>query len=249
MTSFSPPPCLSAPLFTKPPVLIGGCGRSGSSLLLSILSAHPDIQAISVETEAFCPGIWEGSYDPERPFDWERLAGALAAEPEKETACRWCEKSPKNIIALPTILQRLKDEVRFLNIVRDGRDVITSRHPTRRRDRFWVLPQRWLQDVSAGKPFDLHPQVLVVKYEDLTLDFKASIKDICAFLQIELTPEILDWHKHATVRKHVAWSGEIRPMSSQSIGRWRHEKYKPLIEGFLEMPGAIDLLRHYGYET
>ena len=39
---------------TRPPVIVGGCERSGTTLLLSILSSHPAIQAIPVETWAFC---------------------------------------------------------------------------------------------------------------------------------------------------------------------------------------------------
>ena len=41
------------------PILIGGCGRSGTTLLLSLLSAHPRIRAVSrqgrnLETDAMC---------------------------------------------------------------------------------------------------------------------------------------------------------------------------------------------------
>ena len=39
--------------FTCPPVYIGGCGRSGTTLLLSILSAHKDIFACPRELNPF----------------------------------------------------------------------------------------------------------------------------------------------------------------------------------------------------
>ncbi len=37
----------------KCPIIIGGCGRSGTTLLLSILGSHPNIQAIKDETGLF----------------------------------------------------------------------------------------------------------------------------------------------------------------------------------------------------
>ena len=39
--------------FKKPPIYIGGCGRSGTTLLLSILSSHPEIFACPGELEMF----------------------------------------------------------------------------------------------------------------------------------------------------------------------------------------------------
>jgi len=40
---------------TRRPIVIGGCARSGTSLLLSLLSCHPQIIAIPVETQTLCP--------------------------------------------------------------------------------------------------------------------------------------------------------------------------------------------------
>jgi hypothetical protein len=37
------------------PIIIGGCARSGTTLLLSVLSCHPNIYAIPDETYTFCP--------------------------------------------------------------------------------------------------------------------------------------------------------------------------------------------------
>lgn len=37
------------------PIVIGGCGRSGTTLLLSILGAHPDIFALASELYPFYP--------------------------------------------------------------------------------------------------------------------------------------------------------------------------------------------------
>ncbi len=41
--------------FHESPILFVGWGRSGTTLLISILFAHPDIHAIPLETSAFYP--------------------------------------------------------------------------------------------------------------------------------------------------------------------------------------------------
>ena len=238
---------LSDLAFDRPPALIGGCGRSGTSLLLAVLSAHPGLAAIPQETEAFCPGIWDNAYDPAAGSDWPVIAAHFRDNPPPTTARRFVEKTPKNVVALGRILDEMGSEVRFLNIVRDGRDVITSRHPTRRRDRFWVSPERWINDVAAGAPFDDHPQVMVIRYEDLVRDFETSIRTICDFLDEEPVREIIDWHDHATVRSHAAWSGQVKPIFTKSIGRWKQPEYTDLMTDFLARPRAEELLRRYGY--
>ena len=45
--------------FVNPPVYIGGCGRSGTTLLLSILSAHPEIFGCPRELNLFENGRLE----------------------------------------------------------------------------------------------------------------------------------------------------------------------------------------------
>ena len=51
------------------PLIIGGCGRSGTTLLLSVLSAHPKVLAIPHETEAFCPGAYGAHVDLQASFE------------------------------------------------------------------------------------------------------------------------------------------------------------------------------------
>jgi hypothetical protein len=232
---------------TRPPVIIGGCGRSGTSLLLAVLSAHPALLAIPRETEAFCPTAWEAQPDLEAPFMPELMEEALSRLDRPPTARRWVEKSPKNILFFGRLIDHFGPEVRLLNIVRDGRDVVTSFHPTRRREKPWVGPERWVGDVSAGEPFDRHPSVLVVRYEDLVLEFEPTVRRICGFLGEEVHPHLLDWHSHATVRRHVAWSGRVSRLHPESVGKWRRPENRKWVEPLLALDQAHRLLAHYGY--
>ncbi len=235
------------PRFKRPPIIIGGCGRSGTTLLLAVLSAHPSILAIPRETEAFCPTAWSGALDLDAPFEIEKVTDYLAEVEPGPKVRRWCEKSPKNILFFGRILEFFGQDVRLIHIIRDGRDVVTSYHPTRRREKPWVPPERWVADVTAGLAFDDHPQVHLVRYEDLINRFEPTIEALCRFLGEEVVPEILNWHRHATVRNHVAWGGEVKNLHTESLARWKRPEFREYVDALMADPQAIMLLRHYGY--
>lgn len=66
-------------------------------------------------------------------------------------------------------------------MVRDGRGVVTSKHVLDEKE-YWVAPSQWVTDVKAGLQMEDHPQVLTVRYENLTDDYMETLKRICAFL-------------------------------------------------------------------
>ena len=51
------------------PIVIGGCARSGTTLLLSVLSCHPNVYAIPVETQALCPTAYDAEPRSDASFD------------------------------------------------------------------------------------------------------------------------------------------------------------------------------------
>ncbi|MCD4696794.1 MAG: sulfotransferase, partial [Bacteroidales bacterium] len=150
--------------FTKPPVLLGGCGRSGTTLLLSILSAHPGLFCISEETMAFCPTAYLDDYNPMAPFETERFYNENFTSNLLNSYDQWCEKTPKNVLFFKRINDHFNQKVKLIHIVRDGRDVIISRHPTNPKI-YWVNPERWISDVNAGLSMYSHPNVHTLRYE------------------------------------------------------------------------------------
>jgi hypothetical protein len=206
------------------PVVIAGCGRSGTSLLLSVLSCHPDLYAIGHETLALT----------ESPL---RLSGF----PKDR---RWMEKTPANVLNLPAILEGLPT-ARVLNIVRDGRDVITSRHPLEQGP--YISIERWIRDVTAGKEMETHERVHMLRYCDLVRDTAYTLERLCDFLDLWLVPELLRYPETASVQMHLAWDGPARPLNADSIGRWRKPEHADDVERFMRKERAVALLRHYSY--
>ncbi len=184
------------------PILIGGCGRSGTTLMLSILSSIPHIYCVEQETYAFAP----------LNKNWEDLRGRVRLDTlfrelshcnNFESFNRFCEKTPRNILFIERILNLMGPNTRIIHMVRDGRDVVASIHPLA-PDRYWVEPRRWVYDLSKAKQFDQHPQVLVVFYEKLVTDYENTIRRICSFLAEPFHENLLKYPNQATILQNSA---------------------------------------------
>jgi len=138
-------------------ILIGGCGRSGTTVLNGLLSCHPQVQTVDIETSAFCPTAYTADVDLDAAFQLDRVYRRLVRIEIPASCTRWSEKTPKNVLFARRALDYLGPGARFIHIVRDGRDVVTSRH-RRAPDRYWVSPERWIQDVEAGRSLEAHPR-------------------------------------------------------------------------------------------
>lgn len=226
--------------FSDPPILIGGCARSGTTLLISILSSHREIFACPRELGLFSQ-VKDGL--PERI---DRLYRCLLVHSIPSDARRWLEKSPNNVQHIPEIDDYFKGNFKFIHIVRDGRDVVLSVHPTA-KGRYWVEPKRWVEDVRAGLAHAHHPNVYLLKYEDLVFHPEASIEGLCEFLEIPLSDEIQNWQANATVRRHNAYPNGLQQIQTSSVQKWKQSKHLKRVEEFLAYPGTEELLTELGY--
>lgn len=233
-----------ARLFTQEPIFIGGCGRSGTTLLLSVLSAHKDIFAIPIESAAF--NIWnEGE---KYPRNYHRLCRSMTKNKVPEEAIRWLEKTPANVLNFSRINDFYKGKVKFIHIVRDGRDVTTSVHP-KAPDKFWVPIDRWVLTVNKGLDMYDHPNVLTIKYEELTNETEDTVRKICEFLSLEYSKDIINWTNNTQIKKDPAWFGEVKNVHAHSTGRWKEEKFKNHLAEFYGNPKAVGTLERAGYPT
>jgi hypothetical protein len=225
------------------PILIGGCGRSGTTLLSSILSTHPHIAVASEESRAFIARWKLGERDTRVRIG--RVYRGLITHEIQATATRWCEKTPRNILVVPKILDYFAGRVKILQIVRDGRDVVSSVHP-KHPELYHVDPERWVNDVTVGLEAAKLPQVFTFRYEDLVQRYRETMDAVMRFLDED--PTLLGSYPFdATVQSHKAWWEKARPISASSIGRWREPRFAARVAELLARPGARDLLAHYGY--
>jgi len=232
--------------FTEPPIFIGGCARTGTTVLLSILSAHNDIHCFSKELGLFNK-VLKDELGNSIPTRIDRLYTQLLINKIPDSVNRWCEKSPSNIQRLGDIDNYFKGNFLFIQTIRDGRDVILSKHP-KDEARYWVSPERWINDVSEGMKYINHPKVLTIKYEELILDFEATAAKICSFLNISLSKEILNWHENTTVTENIALFTRIQLLHKSSISKWKDPKYRERVEELTGNPKGKELLKQCGYD-
>ncbi len=233
-------------IFSKAPIYIGGCGRSGTTLLLSILSSHKEIFACPKELNLFHDVEISGK-KVHLPMIY-RLYRTFITEKIKSTARRYCEKSPANIQRIEAIDTYHQGDFKLIHIIRDGRDVTLSKHP-KNEGEYWIEPSRWVRDVSMGLAHKDHPAVYTIHYESLVKDFENTISGVCEFLSIPLSDEILNWHKYTTVRKNKALYSPIKEISSSSIGKYNKPENAERIREFMENEEAVRLLKKINEST
>ncbi|MEU8239767.1 sulfotransferase [Actinoplanes missouriensis] len=115
---------------------------------------------------------------------------------------RWGDKRPLYLRHLPTIL-RLFPDAQIINIMRDGRDCVSSlkETPWKPAD-FDTLIDYWSQSADASLlaarryPADVFHQV---RYEDLVADPEPHLRKICAFLEEEFEPAMTRPNQLASV--------------------------------------------------
>ena len=216
----------------KAPIIIGGCGRSGTTLLLSILGAHPEVLALPEEMYAFYPF----------PFRLNALIEALEAASGWQ---HWCEKTPKNVRAFPEIHAAFEGQVRLIHIVRDGRDVVTSHHPNA-EERYYVAPERWVADVGAG--WAQREKTLLVRYEDLVSQPRATLEVLCDYIGLDFDERLLQFEQHSSVRANKAWEGgTATALHSQRVARWQAPEHAERVAAFMATPGAQELMALLDY--
>jgi tetratricopeptide (TPR) repeat protein len=233
------------------PIFIVGCGHSGTSLLLAMLGTHKHLHPIPKESALFLKTD-KGLELTMGEFDHDCLSAGKTA---------WIEKTPPHIFQIHRFLA-FRPQSRILLILRDGRDVVCSL-----KHRQGYLPvqdrlERWIYDNLAAQSYWQHPNLHVVKYENLIENPEGTLRDICAFLDEEYDPAMLDFHK--VERKWYA--AEIaRPPNIQSRsdhaahrnwqinqplfdgrGRWKSEMTDDEKQVFKNSP-AQRLLEQFGY--
>jgi len=231
--------------FTEGPILIGGCGRSGTTLLLAMISAHPKVFAIPEETDAFTNWLDKGGKQvPER---LDRFYREILKSKIPKTCNRWCEKRPYNVRYIKEILAYFGPKAKFIHIIRDPRAVCTSHHP-RRSNEYWIDPERYITDVQAGLAFENHTQVLTIKYERLIDQTGQVLEEICDFLELQYGKEMASWFDYATVRKNRAWKHGLKHVHSNSLHKWQQPQNTDRLKAILSDKTLVDLGIRLGYD-
>ena len=226
---------------TGEPIFIVGCGHSGTSLLLVILSHHSKIFGVPNESRIARKCSWRF-----RATMWFFDCWAIAQGKQ-----RWVEKTPKHILHIGRIL-KFKPNARILLIIRDGRDVACSLQ--RRLGCLESGMRKWVERNMEGKKYWNHPNVHVLKYESLILDFEKTMREVLAFVGEEYEPAIKEYYNSPRKIEKPASEG---PSNRDGFRTWKvnqpifdtRGKWKKLSEEDQVMIHEIgaELLAELGY--
>ena len=249
------------------PVFIGGAPRSGTTLVLRSLGRHPQVTAFYESKIVPCLVEWlDGTiFNPfDRASPWafrlheyftreeiyrafgaalSELFGQRSAPQEKRL---WVEKTPRNVFQVETLLKMLPD-LRFVHVIRDGRDVAISMLKLEATpDTIIECARLWASYVRAGRSAcRRHPQSCIeIRYEELVTDPEPVLERLCAHLGIAPVPAMseLDAIKVSLFAEN--WGSEAP--TTAPLGRWRRHPGFPTDE-FKAVAG--DLLVELGYEA
>lgn len=247
------------------PVFIISAGRSGTTLLRSMLVAGgniaipPETQVIHTAIRRFTALQFMGWADLSRlivslfeshplfylwdvnlysvyssilnlPQDERSLARLIDevfkcyATQQFPEALIWGDQSPINTLYLPWLI-RVFPEAKYLHLLRDGRDAISSMIGTGRPS-LEQATMRWI--VSVERALALQKQLtseqfLEIRYEALVREPSETVKRICEFIDIEYSARMLEfWKLPSTVEHHhFEYHQNLKkPVFSNSIGKW-----------------------------
>lgn len=205
------------------PIIVGGCYRSGTSLVRRVLDSHPRINC-GPEVKLFRD--FYGDYlDAEDPIEHLRfmttarsllpeeevldvLGGALVEMHERAARdagkVRWADKVPENVVFLEQWRRILGDEWIFLHVVRNPLDTLAS-----------IKEQGFPRSIPAGLGERIE---LYVGYAEAGLGFAASEPD----RYVRVLYEDLVADPEATVRTLMAELGEDFHFHQLSINALPH---------------------------
>lgn len=252
-------------------IIVGGVPRSGTTLLRYILDASPRIiagpetgffrQPLAVQQnrvvrvarrldrtlgigEAHVANIIKHGRSSIACFDEMMLAYRQRAEMVEKDI--WAEKTPWNCVSYHW-LAREDAQLHFISLVRDGRDVVTSKLD----GEYYISVQTYVDTLRLVLTFD-HPRHLVVRYEDMVADAAGCFRRVFEFLDIPFAPEALERYREPSVTRDatkVRQPKVQRAISTEWVERWRAPEHKERVQSLLDRVEAVELLRVSGYEA
>lgn len=234
--------------------------------LLQRIVAHPRWNDFNLEE---CELMTALNEVPEGAVSGGRcLAAFWKLYATKRGKSRWGDKTPQHLLCSAKIASALP-ETHFIHLVRDGRDVACSFRES------WFGKQASIVDVArdwverlarfeAESSAFLH-RTITVRYEDLVSNPSKTLQDICHFIEIDYSGDMLLYYKGAESRMQelqdlkspnanisrdtragIHENVKIPPMMDR-IGRWKSQFDRDSERMFNEIAG--EMLSRYGYQT
>ena len=257
------------------PIVVGGCGRSGTTLLRMMLDSHRRIccgpessvfRGRALDPDALAARFGFGREEVRTIYNTARsrpefIDGFAALCMQKSGKQRWAEKTPRNISRIGEIF-RCFPKARFVHLLRDGRDVACSlrthpRHevvdgkliPLHTRKPIAGCARRWRDDIEGSRRWWSDPRFHTVRYEELVLNPRPVLEKLMAFLGEDWDESMLAHAAAASPFRDATRFAQnpeaLAAVSTASLSRWQRDLDPRDRRIFKRIAG--DLLIELGY--
>ncbi|HSX58770.1 MAG TPA: sulfotransferase [Tahibacter sp.] len=235
----------AAPDAAASPIFVVGFPRSGTTLLETMLDAHPALACM--DERAYLQDLVEylqaGGLD--HPGDLGRLTPGqcaamraiyrerVARHVDWNASTRLVDKNPLNLLKLP-LIRRIYPHARIVLALRHPADVVLSNYMQNFRSPVFVALCETLRTTAEGYAaamdfwIDQHAllggDVFVSRYEDLVADLPARARALTEFLGVPWDDALLRPDAHARERGYIStpsYAQVAEPVNTRAIGRWQ----------------------------
>lgn len=211
-------------------ILICGYPRAGTTMLLAMLEyALPQARRFGKETRG-----WRAA-----TYCWRNHEVVIS-------------KIPKDLLVLDRLQQFYQDRranLKTILVIRDPRDVLTSRHQSYQRQYFLDLHE-WRKRHEYYLLHRNDRDTLVVKYEDIITKLNSTQSRIEKFTREKMTRPLGDFYTETRLDFDQRPLNGWRPVDARGIGRWKRPEHRERIRHILaELPDLPRILIDTGYES
>ena len=256
------------------PIVIGGCPRSGTTLLRAFIGMHPDIAApkqeynliIGKKNDEILKNVlgFSSSEISKLKKPWKNIIyfseRILKYYTNKEGKKKIVLKQPFHILYIDELFHFFPN-MKFIHLIRDGRDVASSyrTHPkwkivdgkillsNNKNPLKWCI-RRWIVCINCGIYWRKSKNYIEIKYEDLVNSTEETMNKIFDFLELKMISKekLLNFYKFEKNEDHLQNIEVGKALYRKSIGRHKKDMSKLEKQMFNRMSG--DLLIELGYK-
>ncbi|MCC6680708.1 MAG: sulfotransferase [Phycisphaeraceae bacterium] len=194
-------------------IFVVGCPRSGTTLVQSLLCAHPQLTGF---TESH---VFDKAYNRRGKLDEVELQrrvevflaennisgdlyeglnfiALLDAVAQQRGATGWVEKTPDHVFRIP-LIDSLTPDCRFIHVLRQAQGVLPSLHKASHTagwanvKPWWECAAHWYAALRQSNRFAGQPRHAIVSYEQLTADPRKVMQGLIAFLGLPWDEAVL----------------------------------------------------------
>jgi len=230
---------------TEQKVLITGCARSGTSLLLYLMRYFDNTVIVEEEINPFmdlsnyknsvkrlvikCP-------QGQQMGDRKRALGDFKIYDQVKTL--------QDVIDL---------NFKIIILIRDGRDVLVSKHYISQY--YWVTSPRWIHAINNSLKYQSEKysnNILFLRFENFVAETEANLNKISKFIGSDYSQDYKNHYIHINPHLDIAKAmNQPRPISSDNIGNWKQPEHQDRMRYLVKKYGESlsDLLIQLGYEN